>query len=84
MAVAGSAVPAARVAPMPDGTLRVEPSVMVHGDVAVGVDDALDALWAGERVYLRLYGGNLDALRRRWEAEMNVTEVPFDIGISDA
>lgn len=69
MAIAGGAVPAARVSPMPDGTLRVEPSVMVQGSVAVGVDDALDALWAGEMVFLKLFGGNLDALKRRWAEE---------------
>lgn len=69
MAVAGGAVPAARVAPMPDGSLRVEPSVMVQHSLAVGVDDALDALWAGQMCYLRLYGENLTALKRRWQAE---------------
>ena len=67
MAVAGGAVPACRVQVNYDGTLRIEPSVMVQGSVAVAVDDALDALDAGEAVYLRLYGGNLDALKRRWQ-----------------
>lgn len=67
MAVAGSAVPAARVQVNYDGTLRVEPSVMVQHDIALSVDDALDALDEGCACYLRLYGGNLDALKRRWQ-----------------
>lgn len=69
MAIAGGAVPAVRVSVMTDGTmqLRIEPTVAVQHEVAVGVDDALDELHAGRMCYLKLYGGNLDALKRRWQ-----------------
>jgi len=50
-----------------DGSLRIEPSVMVQRDYALSVDDALDALDRGEQVYLKLYGENLRALQRRWQ-----------------
>ena len=67
MAVAGGAVPACRVQVNYDGSLRIEPSVMVQRDYALSVDDALDALDQGLACYLKLYGENLRALQRRWQ-----------------